>query len=121
MYGYSHRAAARFGLDLPNSRAGHEGGQFMRSMILFIALLTAALLVLPRGGFAFDVDTATPSNPDGSSRFSDPDEAPSSAGTLQVFGGAGETTTSDSAYIPQPPQPDLPGWFYSTPAFRSMR
>jgi len=98
-----------------------KGDNPLRSMILLIAVLTAVLLVLPRGGFAFEVDTAAANNPDGSSRFSDPDEAPSSAGTLQVFGGTGETTTSDSAYIPQPPQPDLPGWFYSTPAFRSMR
>jgi len=42
---------------------------------ILILTVTAALL-LPGAAFAFDVDTSNAKNPDGSARFSDPDEVP---------------------------------------------
>jgi len=93
----------------------------MRPMILIAAALTAALL-LPRAALAFEVNSSTATNPDGSSRFSDPDEAPTSLGGLQVFGSTGDSTDYGGVSIPQSPaSSDLPPLLYATPAFRSSR
>jgi hypothetical protein len=74
----------------------------VRPVILIAAALTAAML-LPRAALAFEVNNSTANNPDGSARFSDPDEAPSLPGSLQVFGQTGENTYNGGAYIPQSP------------------
>jgi hypothetical protein len=87
----------------------------MRPML--ILTVTAALL-LPRATLAFDT-TASPQNPDGSARFSDPDEAPVLPG-LQAYGIDSDTAQSNGVYIPQSPaSSDLPPLLYSSPAFRS--
>ncbi|MGC2410582.1 MAG: hypothetical protein WA441_11460 [Methyloceanibacter sp.] len=93
----------------------------MRPVILIAAALTAAML-LPRAALAFEVNNSTANNPDGSARFSDPDEAPSLPGSLQVFGQTGENTYNGGAYIPQsPPSFEFAHLLYATPAFRSSR
>jgi len=84
---------------------------------ILILTVTAALL-LPGAAFAFDVDTSSAKNPDGSARFSDPDETPALPG-LQAYGNS-DTARSSGVYIPQSPaSSDLPPLLYSSPAFRT--
>ncbi|MGA8690241.1 MAG: hypothetical protein WB662_10130 [Methyloceanibacter sp.] len=66
-------------------------------MIATAAALSAAMLLLPRAAFAFDVDPSTATNPDGATRFSDPDDAPVALGGLQALGQTGSTHFSDPA------------------------
>jgi hypothetical protein len=85
---------------------------------ILILTVTAALL-LPGAAFAFDADTSSAKNPDGSARFSDPDEARALPG-LQAYGINSDTAQSSSVYIPQSPaSSDLPSLLYSSPAFRT--
>ena len=85
---------------------------------ILILTVTAALL-LPGAALAFDLDTASPKNPDGSARFSDPDEAPALPG-LQVLGATEDNASPGGLYIPQSPaSSDQPALFYSSPASRS--
>ena len=85
---------------------------------ILILAVTAALL-LPRAAQAFDVDTTSATNPDGTARFSDPDDEPAIPG-LQVYGIESDTAESSGVYIPQSPaSSDIPGLLYSNPAFRS--
>lgn len=91
----------------------------MRQMILMAAALTMAML-LPRAALAFETDMATATNPDGSARFADPDEAPALPGGLQILGQTGDIGYTGAVNIPQsPPSSEVPPWLYSTPAFRS--
>lgn len=92
----------------------------MRPMILTAATLTAALF-LPAAALAFEADSSA-ANPGGSAQFSDPDDAPTSLGGLQVFGSSSDSSDSGGVYIPQSPAPsDVPALLYSSPAFRSAR
>ena len=93
----------------------------MRRMILMAAALTAGLL-LPRAVLAFEVNSSTATNPGGSTRFSDPDEAPYAEGGLQVLGSNSDSTDYGGAYIPQSPaSSDLPPLLYGSSAFRASR
>jgi hypothetical protein len=84
---------------------------------ILILTMTAALL-LPRAALAFDVDTSSLKNPDGSARFSDPDEAPALPG-LQAYGITSDSAQASGVYIPQSPaSSDLSPLLYSSPAFR---
>ncbi|MGB0056530.1 MAG: hypothetical protein WBQ20_07185 [Methyloceanibacter sp.] len=85
---------------------------------ILILTVTAALL-LPGAAFAFDGTVTSPQNPDGSARFSDPDEAPILPG-LQAYGIDSDTAQSSGVYIPQSPaSSDMPPLLYSSPALRS--
>jgi hypothetical protein len=65
------------------------------------------------------VDATSATNPDGTARFSDPDDEPAIPG-LQVFGIESDTAGSGGVYIPQSPaSSEIPGLLYSSPAFRS--
>jgi hypothetical protein len=93
----------------------------MRPMILTAATLTAALF-LPAAALAFEADSSAAANPGGSAQFSDPDDAPTSLGGLQVFGSSSDSSDSGGVYIPQSPaSSDVPALLYSSSAFRSAR
>ena len=88
----------------------------MRPTLIFAVI--AALLV-PSAALAFDANSASPQNPDGTAAFSDPDEAPVIPG-LEAYGIDSDTAQSSGVYIPQsPPSSDVPALLYSSPAFRS--
>ena len=84
---------------------------------ILILTVTAALFL--RGtAFAFDVDTSTAANLDGSARYADPDEKPAIPG-LQAYGIDSGDIQSSGVYIPQSPaSSDLPPLLYSSPASR---
>ena len=82
-------------------------------------LAIAAALLLPGTARAFDVDTASATNPDGTARFSDPDDEPAVPG-LQVLGIENDGGQPGGVYIPQSPaSSDAPALLYSSPAFRA--
>jgi hypothetical protein len=92
----------------------------MRPTIL-IAMALGVAMLMPCAAYAFQSDSAAATNPDGTARFSDPDDAPAALGGLQIFGGAG-TDSGQSDGIPQSlPASDAPSWYYSTPSFRATR
>ena len=71
----------------------------MRPSPIFVAaLLSLAALVSP--AFAFDIDSSTSTNPDGTARYADPDDkpigGPLGAATAPRSGFAGGVTTSTS-------------------------
>ena len=87
-------------------------------MRAILVLAVTAALFLPGVAHAFDVDTTSATNPDGTARFSDPDDEPAIPG-LQVYGIESDAAESSGVYIPQSPaSSDIPG-LYSNPAFRS--
>jgi hypothetical protein len=76
-----------------------------QSPILVAALLALAMLAPP--AFAFDIDSSTSTNPDGTARYADPDDKPVGGplGAVTVtpssnFGTA--TSTSSSSQSSQP-------------------
>ena len=76
-----------------------------QSPILIAAFLSLAMLAPP--AFAFDIDSSTSTNPDGSARYADPDDKPMTGplgavtvGPSASFTGGATTTTSPSS-IPQ--------------------
>jgi hypothetical protein len=78
----------------------------MRHLPLGVAALLAFVIVAPSASFAFDVDTTSGTNPDGSARYSDPDDAPLSGplGSVTVtpgaqFGGSATDSSSSSSSI----------------------
>lgn len=88
-------------------------------MRLTLILTVIAALSAPGSALAFDTQSSSPQNPDGSARFSDPDEAPVIPG-LQAYGIDSDTAQSSGVYIPQSPtSSDLPPLLYSSPAFRT--
>jgi hypothetical protein len=70
---------------------------------LSVAALLAFVMLAPAAALAFDVDTTSGTNPDGSARYSDPDDAPLSGplGSVTVVPGAqfggGATDSSGSS------------------------
>jgi hypothetical protein len=91
----------------------------MTDMRPILILTVTAALLLPGAAFAFDATATSPQNPDGSARFSDPDEAPILPG-LQAYGIDSDTAQSSGVYIPQSPaSSDMPPLLYSSPALRS--
>jgi hypothetical protein len=84
-----------------------------------LILVFTTVLLLPGAAFAFDANSTSPQNPDGSAAFSDPDEAPVLPG-LQAYGIDSDPAGSSGVYILQSPvSSDLPPLLYSSPAFRS--
>ena len=91
----------------------------MTDMRPLLILTVAAALLLPGAAIAFDAAATSPQNPDGTARFSDPDEAPVLPG-LQAYGIDSDTAQSSGVYIPQSPaSSDMPALLYSSPALRS--
>lgn len=92
----------------------------MRSTIFLAAALVPAML-LPCAAFAFETNDAAPAitfEAD-TARFSDPREAKVLPElSLEAYGRA--LGNLHPNYIPEPPA-ETPGWFYSSPAFRSSR
>jgi len=82
----------------------------MRLSPIFVAAFVAALVslaMLAPPAFAFDIDSSTSTNPDGSARYADPDDKPMSGplgavtvGPRSNFSGGVTTSTSPSS-IPQ--------------------
>ena len=77
----------------------------MRHLPLCVAALLALMMGAP-AALAFDVDTTSGTNPDGSARYSDPDDAPLSGplGGVTVtpgaqFGGSATDSSSSSSSI----------------------
>jgi len=88
----------------------------MRPTLIFAVI---AGLLLPGAALAFDANSPIPQNPDGSTAFSDPDEAPVIPG-LEAYGIDSDSAQSSGVYIPQSPtSSDVPPLLYSSPAFRS--
>ena len=90
-----------------------------QSPIVLAAFLSLALLAAP--ALAFDVDSSTSSNPDGTARYADPDDKPVGGPLGSVTFGTGSganftggATTSSPTSIPQSWQ-DL-GWANPLPA-----
>jgi hypothetical protein len=73
----------------------------MRHTSLSVAALLAFVMLAPAAALAFDVDTTSGTNPDGSARYSDPDDAPLTGplGAVTVTPGAqfGSGTTDSSS------------------------
>jgi hypothetical protein len=82
-------------------------------------LAAIAALLRPGVALAFDANSESPQNPDGSAAFSDPDKAPVIPG-LEAYGIDSGDIQSSGVYIPQSPaSSDVPPLLYSSPAFRS--
>jgi hypothetical protein len=80
-------------------------------MRAILVLAVTAALLLPGAAHAFDVDTTSATNPDGTARFSDPDDEPPIPG-LQVYGIESDAVESRGVYIPQSPASlDIPDCF----------
>ncbi len=62
----------------------------MRHTSLSVAALLAFVMLAPAAALAFDVDTTSGNNPDGSARYADPDDAPMTGplGAVTVAPGA---------------------------------
>ncbi len=76
----------------------------MRHIPFSVAALLAFVIVAPSAALAFDVDTKSGTNPDGSARYTDPDDAPMTGplGNVTVtpgaqFGGSSTDSSSSSA------------------------
>jgi hypothetical protein len=69
----------------------------MRHLPISVAALLALMMLAPPA-LAFDVDTTSGTNPDGSARYADPDDAPLSGplGAVTMTPGAqfGDSTTN---------------------------
>ena len=90
-------------------------------MRAILVLAVTVVLLLPGAAHAFDVDTTSATNADGTARFSDPDDEPAIPG-LQVYGIESDAAESSGVYIPQSPaSSDIPGLLYSNPAFPHAR
>ncbi|MGH6826506.1 hypothetical protein [Methyloceanibacter sp.] len=88
----------------------------MRPTLIFAVI---AALLLPSAALAFDANSPSRQNPDGSAGFSDPDEAPAIPG-LEAYGIDSDSAQSSGVYIPQSPaSSDVPALLYSSSAFRS--
>jgi hypothetical protein len=85
----------------------------MKRLALAFALSSAAglalsaLAALPGDALAFEVNTASATNSDGSPRFVDPDDQPLPA-PLQM--APDRSDTAGGALIPSAPAPDTSGW-----------
>jgi len=85
----------------------------MRHTPFSVAALLAFVFVAPSAVLAFDVDTTSGTNPDGSARYADPDDAPlpGPLGAVTVTPGAqfnGGATGSGGAINPS--SGNDPGW-----------
>ena len=87
------------GLPRTDDTPTFKGGRRMRAILV---LAVTAALFLPGAAHAFDVDTTSATNPDGTARFSDPDDEPAMPG-LQVYGIESDAAESSGVYIPQSP------------------
>jgi hypothetical protein len=88
----------------------------MKNRALVLALcsavgLAAASAAWPRAALAFEVDTKGATNPDGSARYTDPDEVQLSAPLQQT--GPDRNDYAGAAAIPAPPV-EAPAWTYSS-------
>ena len=92
----------------------------MQRLALSLVLMSAAFLsgvslaVLPERAQAFDVDNTTATNPDGTPRFSDPDEAAMPGPwQMQMAPTGGSGNPADNGVMIPSPQGDMPFWTYS--------
>ena len=88
----------------------------MRNRALVLALcsalgLAAALAASPRAALAFEVDAKSATNPDGTARYTDPDEVQLSAPLQQTY--PDQNDYAGAAAIPAPAQ-EAPAWSYSS-------
>jgi hypothetical protein len=87
----------------------------MKNRALILALcsalgLAAASAAWPRAARAFEVDTKSITHPDGTARYTDPDEVQLSAPLQQTYPDQNDYA---GAAIPAPAQ-EAPAWSYSS-------
>jgi hypothetical protein len=99
----------------------------MRPHHLIAAAILASVVFSAHPALAFSMDEKTSTNPDGTARYADPDEAQPS--TLFLFGAQGQTRTDDSNRDPNArftapasggasQSLQLPDWFFFSPSRR---